>query len=213
MPFDGNYKELISKTEASKIGTPDFADGKKGKAYAGATDSYLTLPTTGLKNNEFSAVFWYKTNAVPNRAGILVMGPPDLEAPAAPNNRKSGFRFFREGSATAQIFKLNAGNGTADSWFDGGAAATINPTAGKWVHMAFTISGIECVVYFDGEVVKQGSFGGINWDGCDILSIMSGAPRFTGWDHKSDLSLMDELRIFNKALTQAEIKTIFNNEK
>jgi len=213
MPFDGNYKEIISKTEASKIGTPDFADGKKGKAYAGATDSYLTLPTTGLKNNEFSAVFWYKTNAVPNRAGILVMGPPDLEAPAAPNNRKSGFRFFREGSATAQIFKLNAGNGTADSWFDGGAAATINPTAGKWVHMAFTISGIECVVYFDGEVVKQGSFGGINWDGCDILSIMSGAPRFTGWDHKSDLSLMDELRIFNKTLTQAEIKTIFNNEK
>jgi len=213
MPFDGNYKEMNSKNEATKMGTPDFADGKKGKAYAGAADSYLTFPTTGLKNNEFSAVFWTKINADPTRAGILVMGPTDDAAPAAPNNRKSGFRFFREGSATAQIFKLNAGNGTADSWFDGGVAATINPAAGKWVHMAFTISGTECVVYFDGEVVKQGSFGGINWDGCDILSIMSGAPRFTGWDHKSDLSLMDELRIFNKALTQTEIKTIFNNEK
>ncbi len=213
MPFDGNYKEMISKTEANKIGTPDFATGKKGQAYAGAADSYLTFPTEGLKNNEFSAVFWTKINPDPTRAGILVMGPPDEAAPAAPNNRKSGFRFFREGSATAQIFKLNAGNGTADSWFDGGAAATINPATANWVHMAFTISGTECVVYFDGEIVKQGSFGGIKWDGCDILSIMSGAPRFTGWDHKSDLSLMDELRIFNKALTQAEIKTIINNEK
>lgn len=213
MPFDGNFKEAISKTEANKIGTPDFAAGKKGQAYKGATDSYLTFPTDGLKNNEFSAVFWTKINADPTRAGILVMGPADTEAPAAPNNRKSGFRFFREGSATGQIFKLNAGNGTADTWFDGGAAATVNPTTAQWVHMAFTISGTECVVYFDGEVVKQGSFGGINWDGCDILSIMSGAPRFTGWDHFSDLSLMDELRIFNKALTQAEIKTILNDEK
>ncbi len=216
MNFDGNYKEMLSKTEATKVGTPDFAEGKKGQAYAGATDSYLTFPTDGLKNTEFSAVFWTKTNAAPDRAGILVMGPEDTENasyPTVQNNRKSGFRFFREGSATAQIFKLNAGNGTADTWFDGGAAATIDPTAGNWVHMAFTISATECVVYFDGEVVNKGSFGGVNWDGCDILSIMSGVPRFTEWNHLSDLSLMDELRIFNKALTQAEIKTIHDNEK
>ena len=157
MPFDGNYKDMATGTEATEIGTPGFGTGKKGQAYAGAADSYLTFPTDGLKNNEFSAVFWTKINAVPDRAGILVMGPPDTEAPTAPNNRKSGFRFFREGSATAQIFKLNAGNGTADTWFDGGAAATVNPATADWVHMAFTISGTECVVYIDGEVVKQGT--------------------------------------------------------
>lgn len=213
MPFEGNYKELNTNTTVTKVGTPDFADGKKGKAYAGATDSYLTFPTTGLKNSNFSAVFWTKINATPDRGGILVMGPPDTVNPATPNNRTSGFRFFREGSATAQIFKLNAGNGTADSWFDGGAAATVDPTAGIWTHMAFTISGTECVVYINGEVAKQGTFSGIDWTGCDILSIMSGEPRFSEWGHKSDLSLMDELRIFNKALTQAEVKTIMNAEK
>jgi hypothetical protein len=141
------------------------------------------------------------------------MSPPDLVNPLLPNNRTSGFRFFREGSATSQIFKLNAGDGTADSWFDGGATATLVPTAGKWDHMAFTISGTECVVYINGEIVKQGTFPGISWTGCDLLSIMSGAPRFTEWGHLSDLGMMDELRIFNKALTQAEIKTIFNAEK
>jgi len=213
MPFEGNYKELNTNATATKVGTPDFADGKLGKAYAGATDSYLTFPTTGLKSSNFSAVFWTKINATPDRGGILVMGPPDTVNPATPNNRTSGFRFFREGSATAQIFKLNAGNGTADSWFDGGAAATVDPTTGTWTHMAFTISGTECVVYINGEVAKQGTFGGIDWTGCDILSIMSGEPRFSEWGHKSDLSLMDELRIFNKALTQAEVKTIMNAEK
>jgi len=213
MPFEGNNKEYNTNTLATKVGSPTFATGKVGKAYAGAADSYLTFPTTGLKSSNFSAVFWTKVNATPDRGGLLVMGPPDLVNPTAQNNRTSGFRFFREGSATAQIFKLNAGNGTADSWFDGGAAATVNPTTAGWIHMAFTISGTECVVYINGEVAKQGAFSGIAWTGCDILSIMSGAPRFAEWGHLSDLSLMDELRIFNKALTQAEVKTILNAEK
>jgi hypothetical protein len=216
MPFEGSYKDLVSNTTATKVGSPIFADGKKGQAYSGAADSYVTFPTTTLKSSNFSAVFWTKINSTPDRAGILVMGPEDKANagyPATQNNRTSGFRFFREGSATTQRFKLNAGNGTADSWFDGGSAADVDATTGQWVHMAFTISGTECVVYINGEVAKQGSFGGIDWTGCDLLSIMSGAPRFTEWNHFSDLGMMDELRIFNKALTQAEVKTIMNAEK
>ncbi|MDP2888485.1 MAG: LamG domain-containing protein [Bacteroidota bacterium] len=213
MPFDGNNKEKITNKDATIVGSPGFADGKVGKAYAGAAGSYLTFPTTGLKSASFSAVFWTKINATPDRGGLLVMGPPDLVNPLLQNNRTKGFRFFREGSATAQIFKLNVGNGTADTWFDGGVAATVNPATADWVHMAFTISGTECAVYINGEVAKQGAYAGVDWTGCDILSIMSGAPRFTEWNHLSDLSLMDELRIFNKSLTQAEIQTILNAEK
>ena len=41
---------------------------------------------------------------------------------------------------------------------------------------------------------------------------MSGAPTFAYWNHLSDLSLMDELRIFNTALTQAEVQAIYNDE-
>jgi hypothetical protein len=216
MPFEGSYKDLVSNTTATKVGSPLFADGKKGQAYAGAANSYLTFPTTTLKSSNFSTVFWAKINSAPDRAGILVMGPEDKANagyPATQNNRNSGFRFFREGSATSQIFKLNAGNGTADSWFDGGSAATVTPITTDWVHMAFTISGTECVVYINGEIAKKGSFGGIDWTGCDLLSIMSGAPRFTEWSHFSDLGMMDELRIFNKALSQDEVKTIMNAEK
>ena len=217
MPFEGDNKEMVSGTEATMVGTTGFSEeGKQGKAYMGAADSYLTFPTTNLQNDNFSAVFWMKINNVPDRAGVLVMGPEDpdnADYPVKQNNRKSGFRFFREAAGTNQIFKLNAGNGTADSWFDGGAAAQVDPSTGEWVHMAFTISGTECVVYIDGEEVKQGEFGGIDWTGCDILTIGSGAPRFTGWDHKSDLSLIDELRIFDKALSKDEIMTIINAEK
>lgn len=215
LSFDGDNTEMVSRTSATVVGTPGFAgEGKQGdNAYAGAVDSYLTFPTDGLLEDEFSAAFWYKVNADPTRAGILVIGPPDEANPDAQNNRNSGFRFFREGGEDSQIFKLNVGRGDGNDWFDGGAAATIDPTTTTdWVHLAFTISGTEGVVYINGEVVKQGDFTGVDWTGCDILSIMSGEPRFTGWNHRADQSYMDELRLFNKALSQAEIQKIISDE-
>ena len=212
--FDGGeFKEMVSGQMMTVVGNPGFVgSGKVGAdAYAGATDSYLTFPTDGLLGNEFSAVFWMKINAMPDRAGILVIGPPDPDNPGAENKRTSGFRFFREAAGDAQRFKLNAGNGAADSWFDGGDAANVGPDD-EWHHFAFTISGSECVVYVDGEIVSQGAFDGIDWTDCDMISIMSGAPHFTGWDHWSDLSYMDELRLFNKALTKDEIGEIIADE-
>jgi hypothetical protein len=214
VPFDGNYSNLLTGVEATVVGTPGFAgEAVAGSdAYAGAADSYLTFPTDGIATDEFSASFWLKIDAVPDRAGILVAGPPDPNLPATPNNRTKGFRFFRENASGLQRFKLNVGDGTADTWFDGGAAADVDPASGEWVHFAFTISDTEAVVYIDGEIVSQGAATGISWDEVDVLSIMSGAPRFTEWGHMSDESYMDELRLFNKVLTQAEVQSIMNGE-
>ena len=211
MPFEGNNKDLVTNTEAAKVGTPDFADGKKGKAYAGATDSYLTFPTTNMvKTNQFSAVFWTKVNASPDRAGILAISPSGAANFDA--SRTKGIRVFREGSATSQRYKSNVGFGTAESWNDGGL---VDPALGEWVHIAITVSATESSIYINGELTRPASTftGGIDWTGCTSISIGSGAPNFADWGHLSELSLMDELRIFNKALTQTEVQTIMNAEK
>lgn len=212
MPFDGDYVDLISFQSATVVGTPGFTeDALNGtSAYAGATDSYLTFPVDGLKSQEFSAVFWTKINATPDRAGVLAMSPP-LDASGG-NVLTSGYRFFRENANGLQRFKLNAGNGSGDTWVDGGAAADVDPIVGKWVNMAFTISGNQASVYIDGVLVQKVPFNGIDWTDVDVLSIMSGAPNFSGWDHKSDLSFMDELRIFDKSLSQSEIETIIQDD-
>ena len=210
MSFEGDYTEINSGSSATVVGSPTTTSGGvSGQAYQGAEDAYLTFPTDGLLGEEFSAAFWMNINATPDRAGILVIGPPDESNPDSQNNRVSGFRFFRENAGGMQRFKLNVGDGTGDWWFDGGTDADVEPDTDQWVHFAFTISGTEGVVYINGEIVSQrDDFPGVDWTGCDILSIMSGAPRFTGWGHRSDSSLMDELRLFDKALTQEEVQAM-----
>ena len=69
--------ELVSIRNATRVGNPGFAGTsvQGSNAFAGAADSYLTFPTTGLLNEEFSAVFWYKIN---NALIGLVSLPLDL---------------------------------------------------------------------------------------------------------------------------------------
>lgn len=204
MPFEGNFTELVSGEEAAETGSPDFADGKAGKAYAGDTDSYIIFPAGTIKNNEISAVFWYKVNSTADRAGILSIG-------AEPEDRNQGFRLFREGDAESQRIKLNVGFGTGESWNDGGL---IDVTEDEWVHIAISISGEKNIIYFNGEEILSGDMqGAIDWTGCDEITIGSGGETFSYWDHLSDLSLIDELRIFSKALSESEIKAIFDAEK
>jgi hypothetical protein len=210
--FDGDYVELVAIQSPQVNGSPGFAEGVLGRAYAGANNAYLRYGAEGLQNDAFSAVFWYKVNASPDRAGLLVMGPPDPTNPNAMNNRTKGFRLFREAAGPMQRIKLNVGNGEGENWFDGGAAADLDPSANEWAHIAFTISGSRVAVYINGEVVSEGDFPGLDWEGCDVLSVCSGAPRFAEWGHLSTSSLMDELRIFDKSLSQEEIRGIMDQE-
>jgi hypothetical protein len=204
MPFDGDYMEKITFQNATKVGNPGFAgSGLKGtNAYAGATDAYLTFPMAGLKSPEFSAEFWYKLNATPDRAGIISISPTG-------EDRTKGLRFFREGDATSQRFKMNVGTGAAEVWNDGGL---VNLPANKWIHLAFTVSSSTCEVYINGKMAMSVPAGTIDWTGCESMTIASGMPNFAYWNHLSDNSAYDELRIFNKALTQSEIQNIIQND-
>jgi hypothetical protein len=207
MPFNGTYMDLVSTDVATVIGAPGFAAGKLGNAYAGATDSYLSFPAAGLQNSDFSATFWYKLNVTPeNRAGIIVISPPgDFDA-----GRTHGVHLFREGDNTQRI-KLNVGWGGGESWNNGG---TITGPVSDWVHIAFTVSASECVIYINGVAAETDPVGGpIDWTGCDNMSIGSGQPYFIGWSHLADQSWIDELHIFNKVLSAADIQAVMNSGK
>ncbi|MFA7390321.1 MAG: LamG domain-containing protein, partial [Proteiniphilum sp.] len=126
----------------------------------------------------------------------------------AQNNRTAGIRIFRENAGGKQRVKANIGNGTADSWLDGGTKADLDPATAGWVHIALVLSPDKASFFMAGVEVAATNFTGISWNGCDIMSIGSGAPRFNEWGHLSDLSLIDEVRIYNKALPASEIERL-----
>ena len=196
------YLNSINGAPATKVGNSTLGAPKVGEySYKGATGAYITYPINGLfGTSELSIAFWYKVVASPTSAGLAVVGNPSVTGDAG---RKYGFRLFREGSATSQRVKLNLGIGTGESWNDGGV---LLPAENSWVYITLTVSATQSKIYFNGVLQRTSTYTNpIDLTGCTNLVIGSGGPTFSYWGHNSDSSLYDEVRVFNKALTEAEI--------
>lgn len=210
LPFDGNYNEQVSDRSINVVGSPGFTEEARegSNSYAGAEGAYLTFPSSGLLGDEFSTTFWYKVNSSPDRAGIISISAVNESDPNK-NNLTKGFQLFREGSAESQRIKASIGTGDGNNWNDGGL---IDATAGEWVHIGFVITENQSRIYINGELVNQAAVaGGVDWTGADLVSVMSGAPRFVEWNHLSDQSYLDDLRFYRVALTEEEIEADMNN--
>jgi hypothetical protein len=84
------------------------------------------------------------------------------------------------------------------------------------MHIAISISTTKATIYVDGVIAPMTAeveTTGVDWTGCDGLSIGSGMPNFIYWEHKSDLSLYDEIHFFKKGLTAAEVLSIYEAGK
>ncbi len=211
--FDGFYLDLISKNEPSLTGTPSFVAGKTNLCLQGATDSYLEYPTTGLLGEEFSVAFWYKVNAIPDRAGILAISHPTSQDPALADRIK-GLRLFREISGADQNIGLNIGSDSTEVWMN--PFVKVAPDA-DWVHIAISITSDTATIYVNGElsplIPKTAIPAPIDWTDCTSLTLGSGMPNFTYWLHYSDLSLYDEFHMFKRAITQEEVTTFYEGRK
>lgn len=197
------YLNSISGAPATKIGNPALGVPKNGNySFMGATDSYISYPLKGLYSaNGTSFAFWYKVNASPDRAGIITINDNDINTD---ENRNGGLRIFREGNATKQRIKLNLGTGSADSWNDG-AEVDVN---GNWVYVTVTISPTQSKIYFDGVLKNTATYTAFDFSKSTNMVVGSGAPSFAYWNHKSDLSLIDDLRVFDKVLSVTEIQSL-----
>jgi len=210
VPFNpgGDYKDLINFVSPAVTGSPSTTaatGGHNGAAYQGAANAYLSFPISGLYSSDgISFSFWYKVNSSPDRSGIIVIND---NANNSDDNRTGGLRLFREGGPAAQTIKINVGTGSGESWNDGGTLSSIGG-AWDWHHVAVTISPTESKIYFDGVLQRTSAYTGFDFASSTNVTLASGAPSFTYWDHKSDLSLYDEFRVFNKVLTPAEIQLV-----
>jgi hypothetical protein len=95
-------------------------------------------------------------------------------------------------------YRLTFNKGTVDDYLDSGRS----PTPGQWQHLAATYDGVTARFYLDGVEVATKTFGGNAGDSNTWrIGAYSGSP--TGFFD----GVVDEVRVYNRALSQAEIQT------
>ncbi|MFP9100920.1 LamG-like jellyroll fold domain-containing protein, partial [Flavobacterium sp. RHBU_24] len=146
---------------------------------------------------------------------ILISGSYTVEAWAKPSTTSGTLSIVSSRNAGASFdFKLTGGNvihgdiGTGSSWLTTTADAIYTYTANQWLHIAYVVTPTGYTIYVNGQQVSTNTFSGtplfINTTSIlDIGSLGGYAEFFTG--------SIDEVKIYNVALTQGQIQSDMAN--
>ncbi len=213
--FDGNYVDSVSNTAATGVGT-GFTAGFKGKALQGANNGYVisALPAAIKNVSSFTIDYWI--NSPQNTTGILT--PVCI---TRPDQFWSAFDMFIENGSTATSGNLKVHfNGQSEVWFTSGIVT--NPW-NSWQNIALTYNAATSTFTLlqGGTVVATQTAAGLGnlMFPANATQIVFGTEQFQcspsigtaggpqGW--ASYLTgQMDEVRVYNKALSALEIQSI-----
>lgn len=228
MPLDDEVLELISITQATVVGSPSFVPGKVGKAvrFDAANKAYMLFPSDAVSAvSSFSVSFWTHPEFVDSNSDGGIDGILGL----ANFSNVSGFWgnldwFVENGSnPSAALIKAHVTNGNGgETWIE---VPGVTNFFGEWTHHVLTYDATaeEFVYYIDAVPVATVAAG---WDG--PLAFADGGPMVFGTVHfMTNPSLttgsgaqdwasyltgsLDEIRMFNKGLSQAEVEQIYND--
>ncbi|MEF8874181.1 MAG: LamG-like jellyroll fold domain-containing protein [Candidatus Thermoplasmatota archaeon] len=157
--------------------------------------------------------------AVPDDKSLDISGPTSMQAWIKPNvahetgsnlgvmaKAESGvgwawqLRFGNDNANDTLGFKFNTDVG--DRWVNVGH----NLTPDEWYHVAGVFNGAHAKLYLNGELKDVTTFGSIITSDAELVI---GAD---GWDNYFNGSI-DEVRIYNKSLSEAEVKELYSQSK
>lgn len=201
---------------ATVVGTPTTAAGKVGNAYVGADASYLKYDISSFIGSAMSVSFMYKVNATPDRSGIIGIGNPDSIVGGTywNNHFVQGLHLFRENSGGLQRIKSAVGFGTDAAWNDGVDIAA----DADWAHVVIAVGNGESKIYVNGQLASNGNVAKVGASAmnkamditnCSTLEVgISTNFESQGWNHHADLSMIDNLEVFNVALTDFQVQGV-----
>jgi hypothetical protein len=216
--FNGGYVDSVSGTAGVNTGT-SFAPAIKGQGFQGALNSYMLFePTNAIRTmTSFTIAFWVKSPAP--STGII--GLVNL-------SKTDGFWgnidiFFENGSSnTNGKFRAHIQKGASEAWVskDG-----IQNMFDSWIHLTLSYDATTSTfkLYKDGGLINTStsSLGPLAFT--NIGKMVFGTVHFqttpsqtTGSGQQGWASFltgqMDEVRIYNKALTDAEVNSLVKLE-
>jgi hypothetical protein len=161
----------------------------------GSNTSRVEIPSSGISVSAGTVAFWAK-----------------LAEPQIRTGGRNGSGYFfgcRQGSEVSKIqLYMNQSNTYLDAALGN---ATINNTilisTDAWHHIALTWDSGNYVVYVDGSSVKTGTYSGLT-----TLPSTANIGNNGSTNTQSVHGLLDSVKIYNRALTEAEINTIMQSQ-
>ena len=203
-PFDGNASDRISQKHGELVRRPDFTGftpSKTGKAIHLTEKQSVKIPhNVFLSLSEYSISFWIKNFGM----GMILSA---ISSDGAPANYP---RIITESGMFKMISGYDAANATPAFNYP------VTPIQdGNWRHIVITCRKDEAgswnkILYVDGKRAAASSSPENNTSGKPCQSIEIGG---TGNMKIKATSLeMDNLRFYNRALTDADVDVIFVTE-
>ena len=177
----------------------DAATGRKALQVTGTSSSYVLVPRTDSlePTDGITISMWVK--GVPGQAAGQGWGTILRKA----NNFQPGY-FIRGGGISA--FQLFCNTPGAVAYYE--SAGFLEFTATKWQHIVATYSRADGVLatYQDGELINQKSLAEPLFHSGDLY--IGGAA--VASDDGGFAGLIAEVRIYNRGLSVAEVRALFN---
>ena len=200
-PAEGNANDIINSNNGTANGALTYAAGLDGLAFVfDESTSYVSVPASptldiGSSGSGITIETWIE----PNSFNINTSGGPIIEWDSSTTD---GLQLWVGNNAiSANIKDLSNGAHTMN--------ASAIMSSNTWQHLALTYDKTNgwAYIYFNGNIVSSNNFGTIIPQTTYPLNIgrRTGEPIGNGETYGG---LIDELSIYNRALSQAEIQAI-----
>ncbi|MDB6134551.1 MAG: hypothetical protein JWM59_2794 [Verrucomicrobiales bacterium] len=203
-PLDGNTADATGSFPGTPAGDPTFTAGRfgSGAVHLDGTSQSISLgDPAGLRiTGQITIAAWVKAAEVAGLRNIVSKGYDNTSTP----NGEITLRI----SSGAWQGGYWAGTSTAIASSPGSGANSASADAGTWTHMAIVYDGTAWRLYRNGVQIAQAAsttgavpVPAVGWA---IGARGTGTERFFSGD-------IDEVRLFNRGLTPAEITAVYNN--
>jgi len=211
--FDEGSGTTATDSRGGNTGTltngPTWVSGKSnyGLNFDGSDDfvNYGNQDNLDVKTGDFTISLWMKTSITLPDLSLIRMGIASKTS--STGGTPNGWQLvLRAREYNGILFRI--GNGTSGNQLIPSSALTSNVTDQNWHNIAavFQRSGNSMFLYFDGSLVGNSS---ITLGGSIDNSNNAQVGRWESTDYFN--GTIDEVMIFNRALTASEIRLLYEN--
>jgi hypothetical protein len=206
---DGTPNDFLGKNNGALENGAGFASGIVAQAFSlNGTNQFVSVPagvipypTNGATSTQpISVDAWFSTTA-----GGVILGQQDVAAPAAPGGHVPAIYVGTDGFLYAELFW----SGSVVPF----SSSPVKVNTGTFHFVAVTYDGTNEAVYLDGALLGSAPFTQTGYAASYHYQIGTGFT--SGWPAGNGgyfyfQGLIDEVEIFNRALSHSEIQTLMS---